>query len=354
MPTNGMMASLTSLSLETLPTSLSSLRVLLAADSHTHTCSRDTLSSPRSFVSFVSANGLVHENNTFSPSAGSKTGVLKENKPSSLSEASLLNREHCSLAKNRDAFFVGDNGVNSIWQRDCDSSKTTVGGQLNSNQLTSYAANHGSLPQPPQQGIQTNSTSRTVDPGGKRILPSPKPVGSARCKRAKRRLRQWTEKEDRKLEEGVKLYGLRNWVLVAKHVTTRDNKMCRQRWSMNVKPEIKVVKKGKWLEEEDQQIRQIVSKHGKEASTWELVSKAMGYNRNIKQIKGRYENFLDPTLKHGPWTEEEDNKLLRLQSESGNKWKTFESTLVGRSSERIRRRFSWLSKRRSKNMLCSK
>ena len=118
---------------------------------------------------------------------------------------------------------------------------------------------------------------------------------------------------------------------------------------MNVKPEIKVVKKGKWLEEEDQQIRQIVSKHGKEASTWELVSKAMGYNRNIKQIKGRYENFLDPTLKHGPWTEEEDNKLLRLQSESGNKWKTFESTLVGRSSERIRRRFTLLSKRSSKN-----
>jgi len=245
-------------------------------------------------------------------STGSKSELLKENDSFRICEDNAVNNED---------FFVGDD----VWERDfasfCD--------HLDPNQ---------------EQG----SVSTTPN----RVSPGKRPPAVPLLERVKRVKRKWTEAENKRLEEGVKKYGVGNWSPIAKHVGgKRDNRACRQKWVLNLRPEIKVGNKtGAWSKEETEQLRQILSGLDcKDPSTWELASKAMGYNRNIKQIKSRYDNFLDPTLKHGPWTKEEDDDLLSLQSEYGNKWKNFESILVGRSSDRIRRRFIWLSKQRSKN-----
>ena len=330
------------LSLASLPKSFTSFCALLPK-------SPGTL-SPRccgSFVSTGSKSELL--NSTFSlckdPSALSFDSTFSLSKDTSALSLDA-NTEHFARTKNRDNFFVGD--VYTVWSPEFDSpvdsspreQKKTLDGHLN--QLFTKAN---------QCSVPTNSTSRDVDPS-KRTLSSPKPAGVPRLKRSKRPTRLWSNEEDRRLEEGVKMYGLRNWVLVAKHVATRNNKMCRQRWSMNVKPEINGrVKRGKWSAEEDEQLRQVLSRRdSKDARAWELASQAMGYTRNIKQIRGRWENFLDPNLRLVAWTEEEDACLLRLQREFGNKWTTFSSTLVGRSSDRIRNRFTQLRKQRSKDI----
>lgn len=51
-------------------------------------------------------------------------------------------------------------------------------------------------------------------------------------------------------------------------------------------------------------------------------------NRNSKQCRERYVNHLQPDIKKGHWTEEEDNTIIRLQSEMGNAWSTISAYLV--------------------------
>merc|ERR1712025_1032150 len=159
----------------------------------------------------------------------------------------------------------------------------------------------------------------------------------------------WSKEEDKRLEEGVKLYGLPNWVLIAKHVQTRTNKMCAQRWRHCLRPEVKVVKKGKWSKDEDERLGQIAAEFEvKNERTWDLISERMGYTRNSIQCRERWINNLDPTLRRGPWTAEEDACLLALHAQFGNSWKKFTSTLPGRSPQHIRRRFSSLRRKACK------
>jgi hypothetical protein len=158
-------------------------------------------------------------------------------------------------------------------------------------------------------------------------------------------------KQLRHLWAHILLLRVPNWVLVAKHVKTRNNKMCAQRWRNCLRPEIKVAKKGTWSAEEDEQLRQIVSKCDcKDGHAWELASEGMGFTRNSKQCRERWTNFLDPCLRLGPWTAEEDECLLRLHDKFGNAWKKFTSILIGRSAERIRRHYTSLNRKKNRNV----
>ena len=261
---------------------------------------------------------------------GSKSGLLNE----------ISNDSFRVCADNPVEEFFGDDVVEPVWERDSapsnqiPSTKTTFGDHLDPNQ------EQGNIPTTPSR----------VDPKGKR--PADVPL-LERGKRIKRQLSKWTEEEEKRLEEAVQKYGDSNWSAIARHVGgKRDNRSCRQRWVLNLRPEIKMKKKtGAWSKEEMDQLREILSGLDcNDPSTWELASKAMGYSRNIKQIRDRWENYLNPNLRLVPWTGEEDACLLRLQKEFGNKWTAFTSTLVGRSSDRIRNRFTQLRKQQLKDM----
>jgi len=243
--------------------------------------------------------------------------------------------------------------VTSFWRHDDDERLVSVSGKRRS----------PSLPEK-TPGVQTdtdNAPCRDDDehkphshkPGKRRSRSQPKKTrvqtdaDTAPAKRSKkastRRIRKWSKEEDARLEEGIELYKLPNWTLIAKHVKTRSNKMCSQRWRYNLRPESKLVRKGPWSEDEDRRLRQIVSKHTlKNESTWDRVSESMGFIRSNIQCRERWVNFLDPTLNSGPWTAKEDACLMSLCDERGNKWKKFTSILVGRSALHIRRRFDIL------------
>ena len=240
---------------------------------------------------------------------------------------------NCSSQKHGN-MCMNDDPVTRVWCRDDEEHLTSESGKRRSpleskkTHVVSESGKRRAPSQPKQTRVQTNA-------------------GIAPAKRAKktsmRQTHQWSKEEDTRLKEGVKLYKLPNWKSIAEHVKTRSNKMCRQRWRFTLRPEIKSVKKGSWSTEEDQRLRQIVSKHKlKNARIWDIVSQSMQFTRSCLQCRERWTNFVDPTLKSGPWTAEEDALLRSLYDECGNRWKQFTSALVGRSAMHIRRRFGIL------------
>ena len=68
---------------------------------------------------------------------------------------------------------------------------------------------------------------------------------------------QWTLQEDRLLEEWVKNVGPRKWMQCAKNIYGRSSKQCREHWSNCLNPKLK---RGEWTYEEDYLIMQFYKK----------------------------------------------------------------------------------------------
>lgn len=66
--------------------------------------------------------------------------------------------------------------------------------------------------------------------------------------------------------------------------------------------------------------------------------------RTSKQCRERWNNYLDPTLLHTPFSAEEDQILLKLQAENGNKWAHIARSLPGRTENAVKLRFNHLTK----------
>ena len=73
--------------------------------------------------------------------------------------------------------------------------------------------------------------------------------------RVDRHVAKWTEKEDEDLRRAVEKMGGKNWKLVAELVPGRDHTQCLQRWTKCLKPGLK---KGPWSVEEDEKLVALV------------------------------------------------------------------------------------------------
>jgi hypothetical protein len=110
------------------------------------------------------------------------------------------------------------------------------------------------------------------------------------------------------------------------------------------------VKKRHWTEEEDAKLlNAIVELNGAaEKVKWSNIAKQIP-ERNEKQCKQRYFNNLDPSIKKGPWTEEEDSVIFKAQKKMGNQWEEIAKLLPGRTGNNVTNRFN--SSARKKWML---
>ncbi|KAK8062907.1 hypothetical protein PG997_015004 [Apiospora hydei] len=123
-----------------------------------------------------------------------------------------------------------------------------------------------------------------------------------------------------------------DWSRIAEGVPGRSNKDCRKRWVNKV---CGGLNKGPWSREEDQRLRKAMEVHG---SKWTRVSEEVD-SRSADQCAKRWQQSLDPNIKHGNWTEEEDDRLLRAVEKHGRQWKQIqESYYQSRSRNDLKNR----------------
>lgn len=74
---------------------------------------------------------------------------------------------------------------------------------------------------------------------------------------------------------------------------------------------------------------------------WRLIAEML-VNRTPRQVRDRYVNYLDTNIKHGPWSKEEDELLIRMFGMHGNKWSIIQQYIPNRNSNQIKNRASRL------------
>ena len=149
--------------------------------------------------------------------------------------------------------------------------------------------------------------------------------------------RKWSPEEDDLLRQTVERIGCKKWKVVAQHVPGRNSIQCLQRWNKVLKPGIK---KGPWTEEEDELVRKTVAQLTESVGgvNWAVVALAVP-GRTAKQCRERWRCNLDPSIVKADWTKDEDEMLLALQRELGNRWALISKSLPGRTENAIKTRF---------------
>ncbi|KOM50409.1 hypothetical protein LR48_Vigan08g123600 [Vigna angularis] len=94
------------------------------------------------------------------------------------------------------------------------------------------------------------------------------------------------------------------------------------------------VKKGAWSREEDDKLRAYVHTYGH--SNWRQLPKFAGLARCGKSCRLRWLNYLRPNLKHGNYTPEEEEIIIRLHQQFGNRWSLIAEKLPGRTDNEVK------------------
>ncbi|KAG0309453.1 Myb-like DNA-binding domain protein [Dissophora globulifera] len=143
----------------------------------------------------------------------------------------------------------------------------------------------------------------------------------------------WTKQEDNTLTEAVRLMGEKNWVQIACCFENRTPAQCNYRWTKSLNP---AIRRGHWLEEEDGALRAAFGVYG-EARWVKIQQHVLG--RTDVQCRERYVNVLSPGVKQGPWTDEENARLVELVEKHGRNWMLVVAQMGGRTDNQCARRY---------------
>ncbi|KAF9963953.1 hypothetical protein BGZ65_004118 [Modicella reniformis] len=152
----------------------------------------------------------------------------------------------------------------------------------------------------------------------------------------------WTPEEDEYLRRAVQIYGdkTEKWAKIAACVPGRTNKNCRKRWFHSLDPRLK---KGGWTEEEDHLLRIGVQKF---RGQWSKIAERI-QGRTDDQCAKRWRESLDPEIDRAAWTPDEDILLLQKYEEHGTQWQKIALSFLGRPGLHCRNR--WRKIQRSMN-----
>ncbi|TCD71353.1 hypothetical protein EIP91_011124 [Steccherinum ochraceum] len=159
-----------------------------------------------------------------------------------------------------------------------------------------------------------------------------------------RQVHNWTIESDSRLSTAVELYGTANWMLVARMVSDDATaSQCQNRYMRTLDP---LLKKGAWTEQEDLQLRRAVEVFG---HAWSDVCTFVA-GRTSDQCRDRWQDFLNPTVTRTKWTEAEDQALYNAIEQVGEgKWKEVSRLMNGRTDSMCRNRYVTLMKRKQKD-----
>jgi hypothetical protein len=99
----------------------------------------------------------------------------------------------------------------------------------------------------------------------------------------------------------------------------------------------------KFRSDEDDVLAAVVAEYG--TGDWNYISTFIP-DRNARQCRERWSQYLDPDLQWGVWSESEDSLLESLFARHGTKWHTIAQSFNHRSSMNVRNRYYQLARRK--------
>ncbi|CAG9335922.1 unnamed protein product [Blepharisma stoltei] len=111
-----------------------------------------------------------------------------------------------------------------------------------------------------------------------------------------------------------------------------------------------------WTKKEDDIVISLLNTQS--YKKWTIIAKAINKQihnevpvRNGKQCRERWHNHLNPKLKKGDWTYEEDQIIIEKQQEIGNKWSIIANFLPGRTENNVKNRWKSILRRSKRESL---
>nr|XP_055073765.1 snRNA-activating protein complex subunit 4-like [Misgurnus anguillicaudatus]XP_055073766.1 snRNA-activating protein complex subunit 4-like [Misgurnus anguillicaudatus]XP_055073767.1 snRNA-activating protein complex subunit 4-like [Misgurnus anguillicaudatus] len=148
----------------------------------------------------------------------------------------------------------------------------------------------------------------------------------------------WKQEEIDKLGEIVQEYNCCHWDEIAEALgTKRTAFMCFQTYQRYIS---KTFRRREWTSEEDEILRELVNKMrvGNFIPYMQMSYFMMG--RDASQLSYRWTSALDPSIKKGPWSKEEDQLLRNAVAKYGAKeWGKIRAEVPGRTDGACRDRY---------------
>ncbi|CAI9755140.1 unnamed protein product [Fraxinus pennsylvanica] len=94
------------------------------------------------------------------------------------------------------------------------------------------------------------------------------------------------------------------------------------------------LKKGPWTPEEDKKLIDYIHKNG--SGNWRILPRNAGLQRCGKSCRLRWANYLRPDIKRGKFSFHEEEAIIQLHRILGNKWSAIAGRLPGRTDNEIK------------------
>ncbi|KAI9306938.1 hypothetical protein BJ944DRAFT_198463 [Cunninghamella echinulata] len=135
--------------------------------------------------------------------------------------------------------------------------------------------------------------------------------------------------ERKQFERGIETLGVGQWKqIAAQFVPQRSPRQLANIWSLQINPQLS--KRKYWTKEEDELLIKGVKLIG--YGKWESIHRLYLPHRSRVSIKQRYDNHVNPSIKHDTWTTEEMDILLRRTVVYGTEnWEKVVEGLPGRT-----------------------